>query len=382
MPNAVRYLHAVERDPIRAVFLVWKAQFPAMGVFALLPEPEAPGVETLQSLAAEVDIPIFGGVFPALVVERGFRDSGCLLFRFDEAPFAVFSDPITGDGRQAAIAEQIGTQIAAQVAAVDDECTLFMLFDAMVPVIGSMLDALYLELADRVHYAGASAGSESFQPMPCLFDRAQFLGGRALFLLLRNHHGAILEHGYRLPERTYLATTTEGNRVTHIDWRPAFDVYCELAQAEYHVAITRDNFYRHAVHLPFGIVRANHNILVRIPTTLHEDGSIGCVGEVPPHSMLTLLDGPAVDTHDTVDALVERVSRLNGDVTGRNKLLFYCAGRRLHLGLPKAESELCELHRRSHCREIAGALSLGEIGASTLWGYPLFHNAALVAALW
>ncbi len=382
MPNAVHYLHAVERDRARAVFLAWKAQFPAMGVFALLPEPEAPAVATLQSLATEVDVPIFGGIFPALIVERGFRNSGCLLLRFDEAPFTVFSDPITNDGQHAAIAEQIGAQIAAQVAATDDECTLFMLFDAMVPVIGSMLDALYLELADRVHYAGASAGSESFQPLPCLFDRTRFLGDRALFLLLRDHHGAILEHGYCLPERTYLATTTEGNRITHIDWRPAFDVYCELAQTHYDVAITRDNFYRHAVHLPFGIVRANHNILVRIPTTLHEDGSIGCAGEIPPHSMLTLLGGPAVDTHDTVDALVERVSRLNGDVAGRNKLLFYCAGRRLHLGLSEAESELSELHRRSRCREIAGALSLGEIGASTLWGYPLFHNAALVAALW
>jgi len=35
------------------------------------------------------------------------------------------------------------------------------------------------------------------------------------------------------------------------------------------------------LHFPFGIIRANHEVLVRIPVALEEDGSLFCVGEVP-----------------------------------------------------------------------------------------------------
>jgi len=31
---------------------------------------------------------------------------------------------------------------------------------------------------------------------------------------------------------------------------------------------------------------------------------------------------------------------------------------------------------------MAGALSLGEIGSTQAWGYPTFHNAALVCTPW
>ena len=58
------------------------------------------------------------------------------------------------------------------------------------------------------------------------------------------------------------------------------------------------------------------------------------------------------------------------------------AGRRLHLGLEKATAELQEFEACTRVARVAGALSLGEIGGSTLHGYPLFHNATLVAAHW
>ena len=60
----------------------------------------------------------------------------------------------------------------------------------------------------------------------------------------------------------------------------------------------------------------------------------------------------------------------------------YCAGRRLHLGLAQASSEIEAFEKRTGAAQVAGALSLGEIGGSTLHGYPLFHNATLVAARW
>jgi coenzyme F420-reducing hydrogenase gamma subunit len=66
-------------------------------------------------------------------------------------------------------AERIAAAIVPHL--TEQRTTLFMLFDAMIPNIASILDGLYLSLADRVRYVGVNAGSETFQPMPCLFDQ-------------------------------------------------------------------------------------------------------------------------------------------------------------------------------------------------------------------
>lgn len=33
-------------------------------------------------------------------------------------------------------------------------------------------------------------------------------------------------------------------------------------------------------------------------------------------------------------------------------------------------------------QRLAGALTLGEIGSTNAWGYPMFHNACLVGLTW
>ncbi len=286
---------------------------------------------------------------------------------------------------EAAGVEQVTQLIADGVRKqLDDseDITLFMLFDSMVPNIATLLDALYLKLANRVHYAGVNAGSETFQPMPCLFDGERLVQNGVLLLLLRKHRGAILEHGYLAPGKNVYATATRGNRISQIDWRPAFEVYRELVQAQYDVEMTAENFYQHAVHFPFGIVRANHHVVVRIPVMLGEDGSLFCVGEIPPNAVLTLLQSPAVDSRETLRVLLDGMQALSRNGSSEELLLFYCAGRRMHMGMAAAAEELGEFAVRSRARQVAGALSLGEIGSSMERGYPLFHNATLVAANW
>lgn len=378
----LRYLSTVNADLLGETLGSWQEKFPDMGICAFLPEAQKEQVSLLQSACARLQIPLVGAIFPALVHRGAFHTEGVWLLRFDTMPFyALHADlPVDAEGADRS-ADLLAQQIAAQLKD-QQEATLLMLFDAMLPNIGSTLDALYLRLANRVHYAGANAGSETFQAMPCLFDGNRVVNNGLLMVLLPDHKGAILEHGYKAPQNTVYATSTSGNRVSQIDWRPAFEVYQELVQSQYGVQITRDNFYEHAVHFPFGIVRANHHVVVRIPVMLNDDGSLFCVGEVPSNSVLTLLKSPTVDSHETLAVLHDGLRALNGDCAGAEMLLFYCAGRRLHLGLERASLELQAFETRTQAAQVAGALSLGEIGGSTLHGYPLFHNATLVAARW
>lgn len=382
MSQDVHYLAALDDQEIGRKLDEWHAAHPAMGVLALLPEAEKDKVGLLQTACRQRGIRLAGGIFPALVEGGAFRSQGCWLLCLDEMPYLALHENLPTEAAKAGEAiVRIAADLKTFLNGSQQPATLFMLFDAMVPNISTLLDELYLQLANRVHYAGANAGSETFQSMPCLFDAERFVQNGVL-MLLTSHRGAILEHGYLLPPNTMTATSTEGNRIVQIDWRPAFEVYSELVRAQFDVEITRDNFYQYAVHFPFGIVRANHNVVVRIPVALGDDGSLFCVGEVPPNSVLALLEAPKVDSTQTLEVLTDGLHEMNGDLTGRSLLLFYCAGRRLHLGVEAAQAELRDLAQRTHIGKIAGALSLGEIGGSTLWGYPLFHNATLVAVKW
>ncbi len=355
----------------------------AAGVLALVAEADREAaVPLLQRLCRSRGLSLRGAVFPALVSGSRFLSRGVALLSLDAPPTAGLHGPLPADRHaRAAAVERIGGDLVRGIERPHDT-SLLLVFDAMVPDVSSLLDALYLALADGVHYLGVNAGSETFRPMPCLFDEERQLQDGFLTLLLPGHPGAVVEHCYQAPERKISATATEGNRIVTIEWRPAFEVYGELIRDVYGIAIDRESFYRYAVHFPFGLVRADGEIIVRIPVALEEDGSLFCVGEVPPHALLTLLRAPAVDSAATVERLAAGLARLTGGGAPSEALLaFYCAGRRLHLG-ERAADELSSLAARAGAGRVAGALSLGEIGHTKQWGYPLFHNGAILCCPW
>lgn len=354
----------------------------AAGLLALLPEAEKAQLPLLQAACREHGLSLVGAIFPALLVDQAFVTEGAWLMAFETMParFALPELPADAQLAAALIADRARQGLTAPQPGVPKP-TLFMLFDAMLPNVASMLDGLYLDLSNRVDYAGVNAGSETFQPMPCLFDESALFANGMLGLILPGHTAAVLEHGFVRPERAMSASSTEGNRIASIDWQPAFSVYQQVIKAEYGIDLTPDNFYHYAVHFPFGIQQANGDVAVRIPVALAEDGSLYCVGEIPENAMLVLLKAPALGESDCIANLARKLTAENGPQQGGELLTFYCAGRRMHLGAD-AEQELVALHAATGVARMAGALSLGEIGSTRRWGYPIFHNATLVCTPW
>ncbi len=356
----------------------WRQQFPQMGVLAFLPERENAHLSTIQVLFRDRGIPLVGAIFPAIIIAGHFHSDGILLYCFEKMPRYILQEGLALEGTDLVeTSTTLAAGIEEQLGEPEGTTSLFLIFDAMLPKIGLILEELYLHLADQVHYMGINAGSESFQPMPCLFDAQRLIQDGLLALLLPSHEGAALEHGYQVPRQLVAATSTDGNRIISIDWRPAFEVYAERVKDQYGVDITTENFYQCAVHFPFGIIRADSEVLVRIPVALMEDSSLFCIGEIPANAILTLLEAPRAESAHTMELLAEHFPHPASDTP---LLAFYCAGRRLHLGLEAAEVELQSLSDRLVHAQLYGALSLGEIGSSRRGGYPLFHNAALVVS--
>jgi hypothetical protein len=379
--ESMRYFGTLDGGDAVRLLIRWREAHPRLSVVALVPEAWRDRIARIQEVCREARVPVFGAVFPALVVDGRFAPEGIWFLRLDEHVHAALVPELPRQGDLSAAADALVAGMRRHLVGAS-RLGLLLLFDGMFPRVGSLLDELYLRLANRVHYLGANAGSETFQPMPCLFDGERVAQGGVLAVLLAGSRGAVLEHGYRAPGRMITAISTEGNRIIQIDWRPAFEVYQTMGRLMHGVSIDRENFYRNAVHFPFGIVRASGVPVVRIPVAVEDDGSLFCVGEVPPNSLLTVLAAPAVDSRKTVETIAAGLDALGGAGDERELLLFYCAGRRLYLGVPAAEEEIGGLRARARAARIAGALSLGEIGATREWAYPVFHNAALLAARW
>lgn len=369
----------------------WQTAYPELGVLALLPEGEQSNLPILQMACRERGIPLFGGLFPALLNQDGRQQQGAWLLCFPRQP-AAFMLPLTSDDalhNASVIAAAANTALAQLPLAppevgtpVGTQATLFLIFDGLIANIASILDELYLHLADQVHYAGANAGSESFQAIPCLFNEHEVIAHGVLGFLLTEQTNPVLANGISPSESVMSATATLGNCIQSIDWRPAFTVYQEIIQRDYGIALTHDNFYHYAVHYPLGIVLANGDVVVRFPVAINAEGAVCCVGEVPENAMLVLLKAPEVGNPTCITQLHDSLqARYPQAVAGRDMLCFYCAGRALHFGAAAA-TEFQQLQIQSQVRQLAGVLSLGEIGNAQAWGYPLFHNAALLCLPW
>lgn len=340
-----------------------------------LAEQNADQTKLIQATCKSLEIGLVGAIFPALVFDSTLRNTGCLIKAL----------PDTCHPRLISCENQPADAIADKVAQLDtipsdtppgnQQANLFLVFDAQQPNISDILDQLYLKLHKSVRYSGANAGSETFQPMACLFDSDRQIGYGLWALLYNTEFDTALAHGYKNFE-PITATSTTGNRIHSINWRNAFEVYQEEIFNRYQQKVTADNFYDYATHFPFGIMRMAGQPLVRIPVAVEDDGTLVCVGDIPEHTVISLLQGVKADGTETLDLLAHQLKKPAPDYQ-----VFYCAGRRMHLG-KQADHELKLLSERFPNTHLSGALSLGEICNDEGQGYPLFHNAAIVCCPW
>ena len=360
------YIAEISQKELLTLLSKWKEDYPGCSVLATVSEKDIGSVQMIQRSCKELEIGVIGAVFPRLIVSSQVQEKGILLIRMDTMPKYVLSDNLAENGTLEHVADNLLLSISSE-----EKQTLLMLFDAMTPNISSLLDRSYLKVSDKVSYIGASAGSESFQTTPCLFDSSRFESGGVLAVLWPEKEASFIGHGYLAPDRHITATSSSKNCIHSIEWRPAFDVYQEFAFSEYGVTITKENFYSVAVKFPFGIIRGCGDVLVRIPVAIGDNGSLFCTGEIPENAMLTLLQS---SEEDLMKGAIEFEQGLPASEFSPG-LIFYCAGRAMFLGEERVQAELNALSRRRG--PVIGMMTLGEIGSTADGSYPVLHNAAI-----
>lgn len=358
----------------------WKARDgDAAGVLAMVCDTavDLASVPVLQRLATAKAMALCGAVVPGLLTPDAVSRSGVLLTTCAKSTARAIVALPSVDGRTVDPAAQALIDFTANAANPAGGDMLLMFMDVRVPDSASIIDRVYLDIGDSVTYAGMSVGSESFTSEPCIFDNDQFIADAVLALIRRDHPGPTLAHHYRGNEALWVATVAKGGHINTIDGRPAFEFYQELMTNDYGITVDRENFYQYGVHYPFALTRAQGEPLVRIPVKVEEDGSVYCSGEIRENSLVSIVRAVKPGT---ISAAIEVGKGASAHATN-TVMLFYCAGRFLHMGEAGATDEVRAIREAAAPAQVYGALCLGEIGALKDQ-YPTFHNCTLTALPW
>ncbi len=297
-------------------------------------------------------VPVFGGIFPEIIANNTRLQRGSIVCALPVAVDVHYIEHLSQAG------EDYFLQTQPLIPHVPPQATLLTLVDGLSTRISSLLDGLYEALGDSCKYLGGGAGSLSFQQKPCLFSNQGLRQDCAQITILSCPVSIGIKHGWHKFAGPFFVTGAYDNVITTLDYRPAFEVYREIVEADLGKRFTADNFFDLAKGYPFGLERIKGDVVVRDPVFQKEQALV-CVGEVPANHIIYILKG---EPNNLIYAAHQCVSHAASHAASQQvALLFDCISRTLFL-----EKHFATELEHIHCGlpeslPLLGALSLGEI---------------------
>ncbi|NLH49496.1 MAG: histidine kinase [Myxococcales bacterium] len=330
--------------------------------------------EQVDPLLLQTTLPLFGGVFPGIIYGRNKLMRGTIVAGLPKPPkvhvIAGLSDMDTN----------YDDLIDERIREIDKTRTMFVFVDGLARRISALIDGLFNVFGLEFNYLGGGAGSLSLKQKPCLFTNRGLLADCAVLALSELESGIGVAHGWRAIGGPFSVTESDRNIIRSLDWRPAFDIYKDLVEKSARVKITDVNFFDIAKYHPFGISKIGTERVIRDPLRKLEDGSLVCVGEVPPQALVDVMTG---DVNSLVDAagmaLNLSLDSYRGPEAAERTVLFIDCISRVLCMQNEFEQELEAVHLRD--TPMIGALTIGEIANSGKDYLEFYNKTAVIGVL-
>ncbi len=323
-----------------------------------------------------VSLPLFGGIFPAIIHDREKMHTGTIVAGLTQKP-DVHTVPGLSD-----IDLDYDKAMENLISQTGDGKTMFVFVDGYSQRINSLIESLYTVFGLKYNYIGGGAGSINpsvldMSKTPCLFTNNGLIKDSVVLAVVDIESGVAAGHGWHKISGPYKVTESNGNAVKSLDWRPAFEVYKEIIKEHCGETITDRNFFDIAKRFPFGISRLESEIIVRDPFTV-DGGSLIVATEIPQESFVDILTG---DPDSLVKAAKVSYAAAQKTFPGGKKrtvLLIDCISRALFLGddFAREIEAVCQDNA-----PLIGVLSLGEIANSGRDYMELYNKTCVVGIL-
>ena len=344
-------------------------------VMLLFGEKNTPDILALIDVLNKKSISFFGGIFPGVIYGNNWSREGCILVKIQAAIPPVCISGIASQSLR-------GLQDIDANTLNFESGTAVVLLDGLTTNIGHLLENLNDTLGGKCRFIGAGAGSMRLQQKPCVFTNHGFKEDAAVVCVMPREIQLGVRHGWEKLAGPLVATATNGNIISQLNWRTAIDVYREIVEADSGKALTKENFISISPGYPFGIFREKEDDIVRDPLAFNEKGEIICIGEVRPNTVLHVLKGHP-------DSLLTAARKAINDcgaspgrpINAQSTFIVECITRNLFLGEQFAqEIDLIRenLVVQNETQEPYGVMSLGEIASYGDGLLELFNKTIVV----
>ncbi|MEB4590407.1 FIST N-terminal domain-containing protein [Candidatus Thiothrix sp. Deng01] len=296
-------------------------------------------------------VPVFGGIFPQIVVGERKLEQGSVVCGLPVAASVHYVERLSDPDEDYLLQTQ---DLAADI---PQGSALVTLVDGLSKRISALLESLYEVMGDGCQYVGGGAGSLSFEQKPCLFSNQGLLKDCAQITVLDLPVSVGIRHGWHKFAGPFFVTGAHDNTIVTLDYRPAFEVYREVVEADSGKRFNTTAFFDLAKAYPFGLDRLKGDVVVRDPL-LHVGECLVCVGEVPANHMIYILKGEDENLLEASRQCALDTARAH---SASLALLFDCISRTLFLQ-GRFSEEIHNIHSRlPEGVPLVGVLSLGEI---------------------
>lgn len=245
-------------------------------------------LERLLRALDQENIPCFGGTFMRLIVGSETFEQGCAVVCLDlwRSPFVV----------QNLHRKDFSLEHLPLREDLPENYTLAVLADADAPYLAEFFTRLYHRFGNRVQYLGGGAGvlgAETNQQKQCVFTSEQGMAKHSAVLALIAQPGVVAaHHGWERLHGPLLATRSEGNILHELNWKPAFEVYRQVIEAQINQPLRPEDLGSRISHgFPLGMLKQGAEDIVRLPSAVTEDGGMVCIGGIQANSVVHILHG-------------------------------------------------------------------------------------------
>ena len=340
-------------------------------VLLLVGEHSSINIDDLLKALKQQQIPVAGGIFPGVINGNQKHETGIVA-----TSLPMIAEPTIVKGLDTPDFDLSKPHFDRET----QQYTALILVDGLTKYIAMLLDKLFRQLDNTVSYIGGGAGSLSFQQKPCVFDSEGIYQDTALILWVKASTKIGVRHGWQNANGPHIATRTEGNVVYELGRKPAFEFYSRFIKMKTQKTLTQENFFSLAKEYPLGIYHPGVDHIVRDPITFTDDGGLVCVGEIPMHAMVYILQG-------NKQRLITHARRAVADAMGQSHQSQYnfivdCISRVLFLE-DDFDQELNAVSEAlpDNAPTPFGILSLGEIGTYGTGRVEFFNKTMVVGAL-
>ena len=368
----MRFSAETSLSALEALIAEVRSDASVQSVMVLGADANAVDAPALDRLVRSSSLPLFGGIFPQVLVEGHAYEHGWVVVGLNVNPevrlIHGLSDPDADF--EAHIEEAFdGTELAP---------TVVVFVDGLASRVASLIDGLFNVFGASANFVGGGAGSLSFVQKPCVFSQEGLYQNAAVVSMLPLPSKLAVGHGWTTVVPDLQVTRVNRNVIESLDWRNAFEVYQELVNAHSPVPITADNFFAVAQAFPFGIHKMGGEKVVRDPITVTPEGYLVCVGELSEGDFVDLLSANAEQLIDAAKQTASRTYAQSGAQQSNATFFVDCISRALFLR-ERFDDEVAAVQSQAQDKPLFGALVLGEI-ANSGSGYLEFYNKTSVVA--